>query len=562
MSTPLQSIPSLIPPPKHHQSQFSRPSHPNSPPTKSLIDDPDVDRFAALFSPATPPASPILGGGGTPAMPFVTQRTPHRSHMSMDSEFGSFVSVPPTQDPLSFSFASLDPEPTDQSRSETKHTDACTVGTPASGESISSAQSGVNSNTTLDYFDQFTSTAKTSSERNKRGVLDELLQHEDDPLYWIHSSSKAVLSGSVPSGRGHGPSKPHSQRPASQSPSHSSHSPRLTASPLPLSQSASSLPLSSSPPPVRPSSPPSTLSRLSSSWVSAFLPSARARSSTNATASFPPSSTTIATSSAHSTISHHSHTLPHSSVAEITHGTPFGSTPYTAPSGAPGFAGDHAWDKGFSDSFEREKDRAEKKSVHLSGRREGTADILSVEVADKIRSYLPALTRLSRTWTLLYSLDQHGISLNTLYTRCEPKPWNAPGATKGALVVIKDTGDTLFGAWMSEGLHLSKGAYYGSGESFLWKYDASNPTGCLDVYKWTARNDYVALCEPEYISFGGGDGHYGLYLDASLLDGSSAPCPTFTNDVLCSQGGGIGIRKGASVTFECVGLEVWGVGPG
>ena len=24
------------------------------------------------------------------------------------------------------------------------------------------------------------------------------------------------------------------------------------------------------------------------------------------------------------------------------------------------------------------------------------------------------------------------------------------------------------------------------------------------MYKWTGRNDYVALCEPEYISFGGG----------------------------------------------------------
>ena len=24
------------------------------------------------------------------------------------------------------------------------------------------------------------------------------------------------------------------------------------------------------------------------------------------------------------------------------------------------------------------------------------------------------------------------------------------------------------------------------------------------VFKWTGRNDYVALCEPDYISFGGG----------------------------------------------------------
>lgn len=35
---------------------------------------------------------------------------------------------------------------------------------------------------------------------------------------------------------------------------------------------------------------------------------------------------------------------------------------------------------------------------------------------------------------------------------------------------------------------------------FLWRYIG----GKLDVFKWTGRNDYVALCEPEYISFGGG----------------------------------------------------------
>ena len=26
----------------------------------------------------------------------------------------------------------------------------------------------------------------------------------------------------------------------------------------------------------------------------------------------------------------------------------------------------------------------------------------------------------------------------------------------------------------------------------------------LRVFKWTGRNDYIALCEPDYISFGGG----------------------------------------------------------
>lgn len=107
---------------------------------------------------------------------------------------------------------------------------------------------------------------------------------------------------------------------------------------------------------------------------------------------------------------------------------------------------------------------------------------------------------------------------------------------------------------------------------FMWKYVADK----LQVFKWTGKNDYVALCEPEFISFGGGcvflfpkysfaqnplaspsDGHYGLYLDEALFEGSSARCPTFENEPLCSPGP----KSAGTVTFECVGLEVWGVDP-
>jgi TLD len=121
----------------------------------------------------------------------------------------------------------------------------------------------------------------------------------------------------------------------------------------------------------------------------------------------------------------------------------------------------------------------------------------------QIRPHLPALARLPRKWTLLYSLDQHGISLNTLYTRCEfSLPQLGTPSPKGALLVLKDAGDALFGVWMGEeGLRPSRGkGYYGSGECFMWKY----VDGKFEVFKWTGRNDYVALCEPEYISFGGG----------------------------------------------------------
>ncbi|KAG1840626.1 TLD-domain-containing protein [Suillus subluteus] len=571
----------LIPLPSHDHTRrpSQRPIAQPRPisPRINLLDAAEIDRFATLFSPATPPATP------TPVVrdqPPTTrpQQTRNRAP-SVDSDFGAFVSVPATQDPLSFDFPVIEPV------------------------ALKSRGPVITGNASLHYFDQFTSSAKTASEQNRRVVLDELLEHEDDPLYFLRSHSQPPLSPLLETQPTSAQSSIDTQSPPSipqtgilidadinppSPPPHklpvlttsiSSHSPVNIRAPLPPRLSAAASPPSahipststSLPFPSSTATPPThaTLSRLSSTWVSAFLPSARSRQSTG-------SSTSTLVNSAPSIVPHSTYMhVPHQT-SGITSGTPFGTHPYIPPSGAPGFAGDRIWDKGFSDALQDEEMSEVKgvlgkgKKMHvlnLVGRREGTAVVLSETIANLIRPHLPALTRLPRTWTLLYSLDQHGISLNTLYSRCEPKLPSTPGATKGALVVVKDARDAIFGVWMGDGLWLERGGYYGSGESFLWRYQRPSSKedepeeGTLDVYKWTGRNDYVALCEPGFISFGGGDGHYGLYLDASLLDGSSAPCPTFDNPVLCSRvdAGGVGIKK--DVSFECVGLEVWGVGP-
>lgn len=162
-------------------------------------------------------------------------------------------------------------------------------------------------------------------------------------------------------------------------------------------------------------------------------------------------------------------------------------------SGAPGFTGEdryERWDKGYSRDLERElvgrgrRDgdgerehlefgwdgesesrgssvdaervtvgRRKKKelasviderlgAVKLVGRKEGTQEVLSGGVAEMIRTHLPALARLPRTWTLLYSLDQHGISLNTLYANCErngrENNKDKGGRSAGELVVVRD----------------------------------------------------------------------------------------------------------------------------
>ncbi|KAF8575745.1 hypothetical protein K439DRAFT_1307055, partial [Ramaria rubella] len=79
---------------------------------------------------------------------------------SVTSDFGAFVSVPASMDPLQQPLADFDPYAASSSTSST-----------------TAAASG--------FFERFTVEAKERAEENERRVLSELLEHEDDPLYWL-----------------------------------------------------------------------------------------------------------------------------------------------------------------------------------------------------------------------------------------------------------------------------------------------------------------------------------------------------------------------------------------
>ena len=70
------------------------------------------------------------------------------------------------------------------------------------------------------------------------------------------------------------------------------------------------------------------------------------------------------------------------------------------------------------------------------------------------------------------------------------------------------------------------------------------------AFPYSGMNDFMIYCEPSYLSIGGGDGHYGLWLDDTLDNGISEQCPTFGNEPLSEEG-----RK-----FEILGIEIWYVG--
>ncbi|KAJ5233561.1 uncharacterized protein N7469_005327 [Penicillium citrinum] len=70
------------------------------------------------------------------------------------------------------------------------------------------------------------------------------------------------------------------------------------------------------------------------------------------------------------------------------------------------------------------------------------------------------------------------------------------------------------------------------------------------AFPYSGVNDYMMFCETGFLSLGGGDGHYGLWVDSGLEKGVSAPCQTFGNEPLSDEG----------VKFDVLGVEVWYVG--
>ncbi|KAL2836597.1 hypothetical protein BJX68DRAFT_250511 [Aspergillus pseudodeflectus] len=70
------------------------------------------------------------------------------------------------------------------------------------------------------------------------------------------------------------------------------------------------------------------------------------------------------------------------------------------------------------------------------------------------------------------------------------------------------------------------------------------------AFPYSGVNDYMMFCETGFLSLGGGDGHYGLWVDSSIEKGVSASCQTFGNEPLSDEG----------VKFDVIGVEVWYVG--
>lgn len=70
------------------------------------------------------------------------------------------------------------------------------------------------------------------------------------------------------------------------------------------------------------------------------------------------------------------------------------------------------------------------------------------------------------------------------------------------------------------------------------------------AFPYSGINDFMIFCEHSFLSVGGGDGHYGLWLDDTFEHGISSSCPTFGNEPLSEEG----------TKFDVLGVEVWYIG--
>jgi len=212
-------------------------------------------------------------------------------------------------------------------------------------------------------------------------------------------------------------------------------------------------------------------------------------------------------------------------------------------------------------NHEDQESQFKSKPMTLSEMEQGVVSpdqILDTITAEKLRFHIPRRYRDYSTWELIFSLSEHGSSFITLYDKIVGK---GP-----LLMVIKDSNDQVFGAYIPESVQIST-RYYGTGECFLWKKGDGHDQRSFKVFEWSGLNELNVLTTRDMIAFGGGkQGHFGLCLDQYLEGGTTARCDTFRNEPLTISSKIDNVIKPQTVptyyetpdiSFECINIEFW-----
>jgi hypothetical protein len=163
----------------------------------------------------------------------------------------------------------------------------------------------------------------------------------------------------------------------------------------------------------------------------------------------------------------------------------------------------------------------------------GPSAILERAEIDQLRLALPFRMR-KLPWERLYVASEDGISVLTLFDKCETR--------MPLLLVIITRGGVKLGAYMPTGLKVVRG-YTGSGETFVFHF-----TPRIQVYRWSQKNGFCATISQNEISVGGGGGAAGsaIFLSDSLRKGFSSASETFDSPPLAGKH-----------QFEVMNAEAW-----
>lgn len=130
-------------------------------------------------------------------------------------------------------------------------------------------------------------------------------------------------------------------------------------------------------------------------------------------------------------------------------------------------------------------------------------------------------------WRLAYSIARDGCSLARFF--------EAQESAVACLLVIRDAERGLFGgfspcAWRPRMQH----TYYGSGESFVFRFSGEEDNEELDCYRWSGVNCFFMLSTKDSLAMGGGE-HFAFSLDANLRHGVTGPCSTYNSPPLTTH---------------------------
>ncbi|GAX76085.1 hypothetical protein CEUSTIGMA_g3528.t1 [Chlamydomonas eustigma] len=142
------------------------------------------------------------------------------------------------------------------------------------------------------------------------------------------------------------------------------------------------------------------------------------------------------------------------------------------------------------------------------------------------------------SWQLTYCTHRDGYSLHTLYRKASGKAHT--------LLIVQDTNGHVFGAYASEPWRIHT-RFYGTGETCVFQL---HPRQLL--WRWSGfqegghqKDDYFQFSTHEGLGVGG-SGHFAVWLDNDLFEGSSNECKTFSSVCLASN-----------AEFHVASLELW-----